>query len=202
MAVPLDLSSRMYCDEADVTTRIDITNLPTVNLEYLIRVATARIELETNGRVFQRVPATGTETRHFLGNGLTMLPIDDLLTLSSITIDDDEEDTDDFLCMPFGKTPTTWLEWADPTAWWYRDYARGTWPLRADVAITGPWGYSEDVPWDIWDSCVALVVRALGRAKTAYQDASAIPELGEMIYAKALPPDVAKVLSLKRKSNL
>jgi len=201
VAVQIDLSARMYCDEADVTTRIDIRNLPDVNLEHLVRVATARIELET-GRVFQRVPSTGTEERHFLGNGLTMLPIDDLLTFSSITIDDDSEDTDDFLCMPFGKTPTTWLEFKDPTAWWYPGYARGTWPLRADVAITGAWGYAEEVPWLIWDSCVALVVRALGRAKTAYQDGSAIPELGEMIYAKALPADVQSSLATYRKTSL
>jgi len=201
MAVQLDLSSRMYCDEADVTTRIDIRNLPDVNLEYLIRVATARIENET-GREFVRIPTTGTETRHFLGNGLPMLPIDDLLTFSSITIDDDSEDTDDFLCMPFGKTPTTWLEFKDPTAWWYPGYARGTWPLRADVAITGAWGYAEEVPWDIWNCCVALVVRALGRAKTAYQDASAIPELGQVIYAKALPADVAATLKGFKKTTL
>lgn len=188
MPVPLDLSGRMYCEAADVTTRIDLSDLPGVNLEYLIRAVTARIERETH-RVFLTVPATGTETRHYLGEGLPVLPIHDLLSLSSLTVDDDEVDTDDVLCMPFGQTPTTWLEYE----------AGGVWTERVDVAVTGTWGYSADVPWDVWDACVVLCVRALQKAKTAYQDASAIPELGELVYAMALPAEVRETLLGLRK---
>jgi hypothetical protein len=171
-------------------------------LEYLIKVATARIERVT-GRVFRRVPTTGTEARNFLGNGGAQLFIDDLLTLSSLTIDDDDVDTDDVLCMPYGKTPTTWLEFSDETVWWYPSSGtRSAWPLRADVEITGAWGYAEDVPWDIWDACVGLVVRALGRAKSAYQDASAIPELGQLVYSMALPADVKDTLLRLKRGNV
>lgn len=194
MSVPLDTDARMYCDEADVTTRIDISDLPTVNLGYLIRSVTARIERETGGRVFQQVPASGTEARDFMvaRAGWRQLFINDLLTLSSITVDGDAVDVDDLFLMPVGETPTTWLEYQ----------AMAEWTPRVVVEVTGTWGYSEDVPWEVWDACVVLCVRALQRAKSAYQDASAMPELGELVYAMALPAEVKATLNGLRKVPL
>jgi len=191
MAVQLDLTSRMYCELPDVTTRIDIESLPSVNLEYLIRVATQRIEQYCD-RVFTRVPASGYETRHFLGTGSTILAIDDLLEWDAVTVDGTAVMLTNLRQMPFGKTPTTWLEWVSGAEW----------GVGAEVAISGAWGYAENVPWEIWDATVALVVRTLERAKTAYQDASAIPEMGQLVYAKALPADVRATLKRFRRTAL
>ena len=192
MAVQLDMSARMYCDLPDVTTRIDIESLPSVNLEHLIRMATARIEKYCGDRAFTRVPATGYETRHFLGGGSTILSIDDLLGWNSVTVDGVAVSLTNLRRQPFGSTPTTWIERVSGAAW----------TAGANVAIAGAWGYSEEVPWDIWDACVVLVVRTLERAKTAYQDASAIPEMGQLVYAKALPADVRATLKRFRRTAL
>jgi hypothetical protein len=182
----------MYADVPDVSLRIDISQYPRYNLEKAIRVATARIEQYCD-RVFTRVPATsGYETRDFLGGGSTILTIDDLLEWESVTVDDVAATLTDLRQMPYGSTPTTWIEYKSGAAW----------TAGAEVAISGAWGYAETVPWDIWDACVALVVRAIERAKTAYQDASAIPELGQIVYAKALPADVRDVLNRYRRTAL
>jgi hypothetical protein len=195
MVAPIDQTTRQYCTVADVTTRIDLKTLPSVNLDHLIRVATRRIEGYCD-RVFTRVPAAtetpDTEVRHFLGGGQTILSIDDLIEMDSMTIDDVAQTLTNFILMPFGKVPTTWLEYE----------AGGRWTRGADVAITGAWGFSETVPWDIWDACVALVARALERAKTAYQDASAIPDVGQLVYAKSIPADIKIVLDHYRKLPL
>ena len=186
MVAPVDQTTRMYCSVADVTTRIDLSTLPTVNLEHLIRAVTQRIEEET-ARVFV---ASSPETRHFLGSGRETLFVDDLLAFTAISVDGVEQDlTDLLLAMPFGELPTRYLLWRYGTLW----------TERADVAITGTWGYAERVPWPIWDACVVLVVRALERAKIAYQDASAVPELGQLVYAKAVPVDVREVLNQFRR---
>jgi hypothetical protein len=185
MVAPVDQTTRMYCSVADVTTRIDLQTLPNVNLEHLIRAVTQRIEEETN-RVFV---AVGPEVRHFLGGGKETLFVDDLLAFTAISVDDVAQDLTDLLAMPSGKLPTRYLLWRYGTLW----------TERADVAITGTWGYAEQVPWPIWDACVMLTVRALERAKIAYQDASAIPEMGQLVYAKAMPVEVREVLNRFRR---
>lgn len=190
MVAPVDESARMYATIQDVSARLDVREYPRYDLEKAIRSATRRCEAYCR-RVFTRVPADSElyETRHFLGTGLPMLDIDDLLTLDSITIEGSSVDTDDLLLMPFGKTPTTWLEYK----------AGGTWTERADVALSGAWGYSETVPWDIWDSIVALVARAIQQAKAGYQDASAVPELGELVYNLSLPHGVRETWDMLKR---
>lgn len=190
MVAPLDTSARMYASVPDVSMRADISQYPKFNLEKALRVATARIEQYCNDRVFTRVPATGYETRHFLGGGSPVLSIDDLLEWETVTVDGIAVTLMDLLQQPFGSTPVTWIEYKSGAVW----------TAGADVAISAGWGYSATVPWPIWDSCVALVVRAMERAKSGYQDASAIPELGQLVYAKAIPADVRDVLDRFRKT--
>jgi len=180
MVSPVDEGARMYVSVQDVSARIDVAQYPKMSLETAIRAATARCEGYTN-RVFTRVPAgTGTQTRHFLGGGSPILTIDDALSIAAISVDGVSVSLLTVLQMPMGKTPITWLEYKDGTVW----------AARADVTVVGAWGYSETVPWDIWDSVCVLVVRAIAQVKAGYQDASAIPELGELVYALALPRGV------------
>jgi hypothetical protein len=183
----------MYCDMSDVTDRIDVQNIPTFNMESLIRAETRRIEMYCS-RVFTRVPSTALtyEARNFLGRGEKVLPIDDLLELSTITADGVAVVVADVRLFPYGRTPTTWLEYEDRAAW-----ERGS-----EIIITAGWGYATAPPWDIWDACVALCVRSMERAKMAYADASAIPELGQLVYARAIPVDIRQVLDLYRKLSV
>ena len=178
----------MYCTVADVMTRINVSTMPDVNLDFLIQAVTERIERYCD-RVFTRVPADGEEERQFLGAGSSILTIDDLLSWTSVTVDDAEVQLTDLRRMPFGKTPTTWLVYESGAEW-----ERG-----AEVAVEGVWGYSETLPWPVWNAAVAWVVRELERAKTAYQDASASVDVGQLIYAKAVPADIREVLNEYRR---
>lgn len=186
----LDYGARMYCDEADVTARADLRT-PRADLQGLIRAATARIERYC-GRVFHAVPATGQTTRHFLGSGATVLSIDDLLSWATVTVDGASVSLSALRQMPFGSTPTTWVE--------YKSGA--TWAAGADVAISGVWGFADEVPWDVHEACVVLCVRALEQAKAGYQDASAIPEVGQLVYRLAMPREVAQLLGMYRRTAL
>lgn len=181
-AAPVNQAARMYCTVADIATRLDLKHLPALNLEHAIRAATARCEQFCN-RVFTRVPATGSQTRHFLGQGMPMLLVDDLLSWTSVMVNSKTTRLAALRRMPFGKTPTTWVEYG----------SGGIWAAGVDVAISGVWGYSETVPWPIWDSVCVLVARGVQQMKIGYQDASMNQELGELVYRLSLPHDVREV---------
>lgn len=71
----------------------------------------------------------------------------------------------------------------------------GMWDAGNLVYLTGVFGYTETVPADIWDAAVAWTIRTLKEADAAYQDATAIPEMGQLVYRKAIPGDVRRVLA-------
>jgi hypothetical protein len=188
----LDNSERMYCTVADVSTRYDIKALPKLRLENLIRACTARIETYCN-RVFMRVPHnTGFETRKFLGNGLHILPVDDLLEVNTITCDGEAVDLADLILMPYDVTPTMWLEYDNESIF----VARTKWE------IDGVWGYSETIPPDIYDACIEYVIWALARARQGYQDVSANENTGQLTFSSSMPMHVRNRLNNKRRNNV
>jgi hypothetical protein len=71
----------------------------------------------------------------------------------------------------------------------------GPWVESDLVYVTGEFAYGAAVPDDIWDIAVAWTIRTLKEADAAYQDATAIPEMGQLVYRKAVPGDVLRVLS-------
>jgi hypothetical protein len=181
----------MYCSTTDVAQRLEMASLPATNVERLIVAATERIERET-GRVFTRTPAEGFETRTFLTERSRLAPVDDLLEINSLTLGGTALDTDDLYLMPLGKTPTTWLE--------YR--ASYLWPPRGFLEISGAWGYSVATPIEIWDACVIWVAHAVQRVVTGYQDASADPTSGSLVFAQPMPPEVRRIIDQYRKTVL
>jgi len=188
---PLAENGRVYCSTTDVAQRLEMASLPSTNVERLIVAATERIERET-GRVFTRTPAEGFESRQFFSERQKSLFVDDLLEIDSITLNSVAVDTADVYQMPLGKTPTTWLE--------YR--LEWLWPHRGLVEISGAWGYSAATPFEIWDACVIWVGHAVQRVVTGYQDASASPASGELIYSLPMPTEVRRILDQYRKTVL
>jgi hypothetical protein len=166
-----------YCTVADVQARIR-SAFDDRDLENAIEAATTRIEKET-GRVFA---ASASESRTFEAVRDYFCAIDDLLTVSAVVWEDAEVDADSYSFKPGGsRTPKYAI-------------VNGPWLEGDEVTITGTWGYAESCPADIRDACVEWVVRAIKRADQGYRDASAIPELGELVYSKAVPAEVRRVL--------
>lgn len=193
MAEP-SLSDRMYCTAADVRGRVDMSTLPGgISLEALCRSVTAQVERYCN-RIFERVPSTtgAYESRTFIAADSPTLTIDDLIDVHAVTVDGSDVDVDDLYFQPLNSTPKTWVEWVSGASW-----TKGS-----KVVIEAGWGYGSTIPWDIWDACVALCVRALERAKTAYQDASAMADVGQLVYARAMPPDIKAILDRYRRLPL
>jgi len=166
-----------YCTVAQVQARIR-SDFSDRDLETAIEAATKRIIEECGKREFEE---SASESRAFEAVRDGFCVIDDLLTVSAVTWEDGAVDEDVYSLKPGGsRTP----KWAILGPWYEGD----------EVTITGTWGYSESVPADIRDACIEWVVRSIKRADSGYGDTSAIPELGQLIYQKAIPAEVLRVL--------
>jgi hypothetical protein len=71
-------------------------------------------------------------------------------------------------------------------AQWYR--------FPRSVKITGKFGYSTTVPDDIKQMAVIQAVRWFKRGQQGFRDVSANAELGQLMYAQKLDPDLAALL--------
>jgi len=99
----------------------------------LIPIVQAIIETKCN-RKFESYTATYT----YLGNNKSYLPIDDLLVLDSITVDDKALDEDEYYLYPLNEMPKQEVRLANGV--FYKDSV---------ITITGMWGYSQTVPEEI-----------------------------------------------------
>jgi hypothetical protein len=122
--------------------------LPTAPTGIALALAQATDELQQFcGRKFLPSPAAAetTEARQYLGNGASVLLIDDCLTLTSITcagapVTDHQKE-------PLGETPTTRLRRTDYT-----------WTEGAVIIVTGRFGYAEQaaLPAAVVEACCML----------------------------------------------
>lgn len=173
--------AREYCMLGDVQARIragfedrDVTNA--------IQAATTRIEQETE-RVFE---ASASETRVFVALRDGFCVVDDLLTASSVEWGGVILDDDLYTWKPGGTRAPKWA-------------VTGPWREGDEVTITGVWGYSVTPPADIKDACIEWVIRSIKAADGGYGDASFIQELGQLVYKKAIPETVRRVLDRYRR---
>lgn len=172
-----------YCIINDVKTRLDITSSEHDPLLSKIVTAVSRAIDHYCGRVFF---STST-TRYFDGDGSNKLMLfDDLLEVTSITNDSNALDEDDYILYPLNSTPTRWIILEDDV--WVRGNKK--------IAIEGSWGYCEvaDIPLDLWNASVELACRVFKMKDSAYADASANIELGQLIYQKAIPANIVFAL--------
>jgi len=62
------------------------------------------------------------------------------------------------------------------------------------VEVTARWGYATTVPADIKTACIMQAARWYKRQQSAMADTTATPEMGTLLYQKALDPDIKGIL--------
>lgn len=93
------------------------------------------------------------EERFFDGSNSSVLLIDDLVELSSLTIDGETIDTADIVLYPANVFPKYKMKFKNGSGFFYRG--------DQNVAITAKWGYADAVPADITFVCTVLVAGIL-----------------------------------------
>ena len=178
----------MLCTVEDVQARAhaDLAEWDESHIEAVIGAVGARIAAETL-RAFE----VGTsETRTFEAQRDAVVNIDDAVTISAVSWQASAE-----------ATPVATTVYRTRRNRHQGIYAleHGEWAEEDLVSVTGTFGYATSVPADIWDIAVAWTIRTLKSADAAYQDATAIPEMGQLLYSKAIPADVQRVLQRYRR---
>lgn len=147
-------------------------------------------------------PSSDAETRYYDGNGQTEIRIDDYISITELSVAESG-----------GVSSSDYIVWSstDYFVYPYNAQAKGK-PYKKividiengekeyipawskAVKVTGVFGYSATPPADIAQACMVQTLRAFMRAKSAYQDAGANANLGQMFYVKELDPDVKTML--------
>jgi hypothetical protein len=173
--------ARRYVTAAEVLARSG-SQLAERDLESVIEAVTDRIERETN-RVFE---VSELETRSFYAQRDGYCVIDDLQSATSVTVDD----------VPISDYR---LRNHNPQAAYHAIASDGI-ERDAEVVVNGNWGTTEEVPPDIKDAVITWVRRIIKSDDAGgSQDVTAIPELGQLVYSKAIPADVKRVLDRWRR---
>jgi hypothetical protein len=146
------------------------------HVEQVIDAVSMRIDEET-GRTFE---STDSEERVFEAQRNGFVTVDDVI-ISTVTWNGSVVGSDEYS----ERRNRSLSAWA---------LVDGPWYAGDEVTVTGTFGYSNSVPSDIWDLAVTWSMRVLKRADAGYQDSTAIPELGELVYRRAIPADVRRVL--------
>lgn len=115
------------------------------------------------------------------------VPIEDALIINSVTYRATEADSE------IAVASTAYRTKRHPRALSVYVLDNGPWLAGCLVHITGQFGYADQVPYDIADAAIIWALRTLKSADAAYQDATAIPELGQLVFSKAIPADVRRV---------
>ncbi len=155
-------------------------------------------------------PSTDDQTRYFDGSGEVEQPIDEMVSLTSV-----------FVAESGGTGASDYITWAQDTDFyiWPYDYIqlaqpiqrlvidwngnKAKWPrYRKSVKVVGIFGYSATPPADIAQACKIQTMRWFMRAKQGYQDASANPEVGQMMYLQQLDPDIKELLRRYQIGNI
>lgn len=156
-------------------------------------------------------PSTDAVARYYTGGDEPYIDIDEATEISTVAVSE------------FGEvTSTGYTAWGS-TDWyaWPYNYSANSEPIRRiyiddvngsqysfggyrkGVKVTGVWGFSATPPNDIKQACIIQATALFMQEKQGWRDASASPELGQMIYTKALHPTAAAILdAYKHKVSL
>ena len=143
-------------------------------------------------------PSSTAETRYFSGSGDAIQYIDPAVSITSVSVD--ETDSGTFtawtLDTHYSVVPKNYAALSMPIHALKLVSSSGKSFSRFDnnVKVVGVFGYSATPPDDINMACKIQAMRWFMRAKQGYQDGSANPALGEMIYVQELDPDVKMIL--------
>jgi len=120
-------------------------------------------------------------------------------TYTAWTVDDWMEATGDQRDPDFNRTPYTLLI-CDPNGD-YSVFTSGRYQRRQNVPtvqVTAKWGFATTVPTPIKEATLMEAARWYKRLQSSMGDTLASTELGTLIYAQKIDPDVAFILELGR----
>lgn len=174
-----------YCTTVEVRERAhgQLSGWPEAHLLALLEAVSWRIAAET-GREF--TPGA-VESRVYEVYTSGFVTIDDVVTLQEVA---------------YARGPAGTFTVCPVAGYRVRCTAGGSiWALLGGpwlggdyVRATGVFGYAATVPADVREAAIEWALRTLKAADGAYQDATAIPELGQLVYQKAMPAEVRRVL--------
>ena len=143
------------------------------------------------------------QTRYFMGSGKSCQDVGMLAaaptavyisSTGSVTTYDITLATTDYFCWPYN-----YAEEHEPIRRLEIDQLNGNYSFwykyPKSVKIVGPFGYSQDVPYDVEHAVSIQVVRWFQRAQQMYADAGVIAELSQMQFLRAVDPDVEGILA-------
>lgn len=151
-------------------------------------------------------PSTDDTTRYFDGTGTRELWIDDIVSLTSISVSEEGGlsssdyttwSSSDYILMPYNSTPKNLV---------LVDTLNGSklyWePHLKAVKVTGVFGYSSTPPQVIRQACSIQALRWFQRAKQNWQETGAKSDFGQVVVnvnqrdfiGSKLDPDVAALL--------
>lgn len=145
-----------------------------------------------------------SEARVFDGNGVALLPVPDLVSVTSITVAPGTGQaqvalagTDYYLGPPADGRgrPYTWIELSDVGT--YRVWPRG----QRTITVTGTWGWPS-VPDDIQLVALSLAARAWKSTQAGFSDVIGVDEAGQAQFSKAIGTFDSQVLKSYRRTVL
>ncbi len=205
-----------YCTLVEVKENLDKTKTATdPAITALIARASAAIDSYTR-RPDGYVALAVATARVYAGRGQPYLLIDENVAVTLVAAKEAVDDTaytawaaGDWLAFhgspqnpDFNKTPYNGL-FVQPDGG-YASFVGGQWGGRGErgavrvamptVQVTAKWGYAVTVPDPIKQACIIQVARWWRRGMTGYADATGNAEMGMLLYAKELDPEVRGLL--------
>lgn len=193
-------SAGMYTTVAIVRARLGITGSAQDDaIESVINAASREIDGLCGGRFFYQLAAT---TRYFKADDSGILEIDDLVSVTSITSDDDGDRTYEttWASTDYDLEPYNAADHGFPyTSIQTTPAGRYAFPsTRKGVAITGTWGWPS-VPYAIAEACVLQSVRLFKRKDAPYGLAGSA-ELGQQTFVPGkVDPQVQSLVAPMRR---
>jgi len=196
-----------YCSSSDVKTQMPEDYIASssdydTQLGVLCTAASRLIDREVGYWPDFFSPSTDAETRYFDGNGDIEIDIDPVASLTSVAVSEaGNYSSSDY---------TSWTQNTDYYTWPYNasgltepivrliidhNGSKYNWTrYKKAVQVVGRFGYSTSVPELIQQAATTQTMRWYMKAKQGWQDGSANPDMGMMVYAKRLDPDIKEML--------
>lgn len=218
-------STAIYATLAEVKAQPDITGTSNdIVLTALLDVASRLVDAYCN-RIDDGFVAGGVSTeRLFVGIGKTYCYIDEALSVDEVEIrygvNEEWEPlalgtwapfTGDGLRPDFNHAPYHGIALTGASSQVipdgrvgnnYSDISYGltsaNFPPVPTLRVTAKWGYAATVPSVVKQATIIIATRMFKRGQSAWTDATANADLGQMVYTKEVDPDVKALLVLSR----
>lgn len=191
-----------YCSLAELKARLGLPASDTADdavLEAVIEAASRAIDNYCSRRFF-----AAADTRYYTAEAGDILFIDDVISVSSLTTDDDGDRTyettwatGDYDLEPYNaqaETPARPYTYLRTTPQGRYAFPTG----RKGVKIVGSFGYASTAPDAIAEACLLQAARFFKRKDAPFGVAGS-PDIGEMRAIPGIDPDVKQLLARYRK---